>query len=81
MPSTRTCRRPWPADCPQVGAETTDTGDVRAERYDEIVQRLSTAVLAREMGRDDLADSNIRAALEVAKSLATGEIDTLLAIS
>ena len=54
---------------------------MRAERYDEIVQRLSTAMLAREMGRDDLADSNIRAALEVAKSLATGEIDALLAVS
>jgi hypothetical protein len=51
-----------------------------ARHYDEIVQRLSTAVLAREMGRDDLADSNIRAALEVARSLASGAAGELLSL-
>lgn len=52
-----------------------------AHHYDEIVQRLSTAILAREMGRDDLADSNIRAALEVARSLASASVEDLLGVS
>ena len=52
-----------------------------AHRYDELVQRLSTAILAREMGRDDLADSNVRAAFEVARSLASEAAGELLSLS
>lgn len=52
----------------------------RAVQYDEIVQRLSTALLARDMGRDDLAESNIRAALEVARTLATDELPALISL-
>ena len=53
---------------------------VKARQYDEIVQRLSTAILARDMGRDDLADSNVRAALEVARSLVSNATDELLSL-
>jgi hypothetical protein len=52
----------------------------RAREYDEIVQRLSTAILAREMGRDDLADSNVRAALEIARTLASEAAEDLLSL-
>jgi hypothetical protein len=51
-----------------------------ARHYDELVQRLSTAILARDMGRDDLADSNVRAALELARSLLSGTEGDLLGV-
>lgn len=55
--------------------------EAAAQHYDELVQRLSTAILARDMGRDDLADSNIRAAFEVARSLLSSASDELLGVS
>jgi hypothetical protein len=55
--------------------------EAAAHLYDEIVQRLSTAILAREMGRDDLADSNLRAALEVARTLASPNAEAYLRAS
>ena len=55
--------------------------EAAAHHYDELVQRLSTAILAREMGRDDLADSNIRAAFEVARTLVSGASGELLGVA
>ena len=63
-----------------MAADTTGM-DSAAHQYDELVQRLSTAILAREMGRDDLADSNVRAAFEVARTLLSSASGELLGVS
>jgi hypothetical protein len=49
-----------------------------AQLYDDIVQSLVTAVWARELGRDQLADQNVVAALETARRLASGAVNELL---
>lgn len=54
--------------------------ELAAQHFDELVQRLSTAILARDMGRDDLADSNVRAALELARSMLSGAEGDLLGV-
>ena len=61
------------------GADTSNV-ELAAQHFDELVQRLSTAILARDMGRDDLADSNVRAALELARSMLCGAEGDLLGV-
>jgi len=54
---------------------------VRVERRDDgRVGLLSTAILARDMGRDDLADSNVRAAFELARAMLSGAEGDLLSV-
>lgn len=54
--------------------------ELAARHCDELVQRLSTAILARDMGRDDLADSNVRAAFELARAMLSGAEGDLLGV-
>ena len=61
------------------GADTSNV-ELAAQHFDELVQRLSTAILARDMGHDDLADSNVRAALELARSMLSGAEGDLLGV-